>query len=147
MKRWALKVLEVIINRSLFWKVGFIIGLCVGVNFVLTFYFYQITVNILSKAGISSSQSFLYEQVYLLIILVFFFLFLGAIIFWFFVKRPLDQIGKALDTLIYNPESIEAEKLIKINVKDEIGVVAEKVNQLLKNFRELQVYKHLIEND
>lgn len=148
MKTRFLKLFEFILNRSLFWKVGFIIGLCVVINFILTLYFYAETVNILSEAGKSFAHIFFYERsIYLLIVLIFVFLIFGAVIFWFFVKRPLDKIGKVLDDLIYNPESIEAEKLLKISAKDEIGVVAEKVNRLLKTFKEMQIYKHLIEND
>jgi diguanylate cyclase (GGDEF)-like protein len=139
---------EFLLNRSLFWKVGFIIAVCVITNFTLTFYFYSETLNLLSQAGISSYESFYFKRaIFFLTILIFIFLIWGAIAFWYMIKRPLDRIKNILDTLIYNPECLNAEGFFKFKIKDEIGDLAEKVNILVKNFSHLQTFRHLIEND
>lgn len=141
-------LLRFLLDRSLFWKVGFIIGLCVMANFLLSFYLYTLSLDLPTKTEAAHITYSSYEKIlYLLVFFLILFLTLGAIIFWFLVKRPLDKISESLDRLIYNPESIEAENLIKVSAKDEIGDVAVKVNNLLKVFREVQIYKHLIEND
>lgn len=142
------KVIQILTNRSLFWKVGFIIGICVVVNFVLTFYFYSVTQDLLAKAGIQTNKSFYFERtLYLLVILVLLFLIWGAIAFWFMVKRPLEKIRNILDILIYDPGCIQKDTLLQFTIKDEIGDLAGKVNTLLKNFSNLETFRHLIEND
>lgn len=142
------KLLFFILNRSLFWKVGFIIGVCVTVSFGLVFYFYIYTKGLLIEAGLQPLESFYFERViYFLIILVLIFLIWGAIAFFFMVKRPLDKIKNILENLIYNPECLQVESLLKFTIRDEIGEVAERVNLLIRNFRELETFRHLIEND
>lgn len=142
------EIFACLMNRSLFWKVGFIIAVCVFANFVLTFYFYIESRHLLTQAGISNIGSFYFEWViYLFIILILIFLIWGALAFWFMVKRPLDKIKNILDMLIYNPESLHREGLQQFKIKDEIGELAERVNVLVKNFSNLQTFRHLIEND
>ncbi len=142
------KIIALFLNRSLFWKVGFIIGICVMVNFVLTFYFYSVTLDLLAKAGVQTNNSFYFERaLYFIVILVLLFLIWGAIAFWFMVKRPLEKIRNILDILIYDPGSIQKDTLLHFTIKDEIGDLANKVNALLKNFSNLETFRHLIEND
>ncbi len=142
------KILYLFLNRSLFWKVGFIIGVCVSVCFALVFYFYYYTKALLNEAGIQSLGSFYFERaIYFLIILALIFLIWGAIAFFFMVKRPLDKIKNILENLIYHPECLQEENLLKFTIRDEIGEVAERVNLLVRNFREIETFRHLIEND
>ncbi len=141
------KFLLFFLNRSLFWKVGFIIGVCVSVSFAIVFYFYFYTQNVLLKAGINHIPFFFERILYLLIILVLVFLIWGAVAFFFMVKRPLDKIKNILENLVYNPECLQADTQLKFVIKDEIGEVAEKLHLLVHNFRELETFRHIIEND
>ena len=63
------------------------------------------------------------------------------------VKRPLDKIKNILEKLLYDPESLQADTQLKFSIKDEIGEVAEKIDLLVRNFRELETFRHIIEND
>lgn len=142
------KLLYFLLNRSLFWKVGFIIGVCVTICFTLVFYFYFSTKSLLIQAGIKNQAPFLFERIiYFLIILVLIFLIWGAVAFFFMVKRPLDKIKNILENLIYNPECLQVDTQLKFPIRDEIGEVAEKLNLLVRNFRELETFRHIIEND
>jgi diguanylate cyclase (GGDEF)-like protein len=142
------KIIALFLNRSLFWKVGFIIGVCVLVNFAQTFYFYSVTQDLLAKAGIPSTNSFYFERsLYFLVILVLIFLIWGAVAFWFMVKKPLEKIINTLDILIYDPGCLQKDTLLEFTIKDEIGDLASKVNTLVKNFSTLETFRHLIEND
>ncbi len=142
------KILYFFLERSLFWKVGFIIGVCILVCFSLVFYFYFYTKGLVNGTSASPSSSFMFERMlYFLILLVLIFLIWGAIAFYYMVKRPLDRIKNVLDTLIYDPKSLQGEAYIKYSIKDEIGEVVEKVNQLVRNFREIETFRHIIEND
>jgi len=82
LKEKVLGLFRFALNRSLFWKVGFIIGVCVAVCFGLTLYFYLYTQGLLHEAGVTSQSSFYFERVlYLLVILVLFFIIWGPLPF------------------------------------------------------------------
>lgn len=138
------EILKIFLNRSLFWKVGFVIGLCVLANFSLTFY-------ILSQIQSLDRTALYFEKItdwiFLVITIALFFLIGGAVAFWFMVKRPLNLIVYALDMMQYDPERIDLKAFDQILYRDEIGVLTEKFKGLFQNFQALQTYRHLIEND
>lgn len=142
------KILALLINRSLFWKVGFIIGLCILINFTLTLFFFYKIKDELELAKVSSiTFTYLENIIFIFVIFSFLLLILGAIAFWFMVKRPIDLIIETLNTMKYDPEKIDLRVFDKIKFKDEIGILIEKFKELLQNYRDLQKYRHLIEND
>lgn len=142
------KILYFFLNRSLFWKVGFVIGVCVTICFSLVFYFYFYTQNLLLQADIKNHNPLLLERIiYFLIFLVLFFLIWGAVAFFYMVKRPLDIIKMTLESLIYEPQHLQRDIQLKFPFRDEIGEVAEKLNLLVHNFKELETFRHIIEND
>lgn len=142
------KILELILNRSLFWKVGFIIGLCISVNLASVLYLYYYISKKSTALGFFSEIVIYFENIfYLILIISIVFLIIGAIAFWFLVKKPLTNIVNALNTLIYSPESVSMETLKEYRAQDEIGQLVQTVNQLLANFREINVYRHIIEHD
>ncbi|HFC97303.1 MAG TPA: GGDEF domain-containing protein [Thermosulfurimonas dismutans] len=253
-----LRPLNWILNRSLFWKVGFIIGVCVLVNSLIAFYFFTklnflgrhleqapfysyktlvqeglrllqkeealppdsprrlllrekirelarvglkggtfegengLTIQILRpvtypparqalqrilkhpegpgvRAALETVLSwvqkeedrFLHElenlsrrlgNLYILLFIVLaVFLIWGAVGFLFMVKFPLDRIAGQLDRLLKHGDESCAEDVeecvVKHYAKDEIGVVAEKVNELVRYFADLAIFKHTIEED
>ncbi|MDW8095140.1 MAG: hypothetical protein RMI63_09010, partial [Caldimicrobium sp.] len=104
------KLIELILNRSLFWKVGFIIGLCISVNLASVIYLYYFISKKATSLGFFSEIVIYFENIfYLILIISSVFLIIGAIAFWFLVKKPLTNIVNALNTLIYSPESVSME--------------------------------------
>jgi len=79
------------------------------------------------------------------------FLVWGTWAFYFMVKRPLDKIVERLKYLIEGREETGIENLenpiLTYSAQDEIGKVINKVNEILKDFRMLRVFKQTIEND
>lgn len=141
---FSTKILKIFLNRSLFWKVGFVIGLCVLANFSLTFYvLYQI--KSLDRTALYFEK--ITDWIFLVITIALFFLIGGAGAFWFMVKRPLNLIVYALDMMKYDPDRIDLKAFDQILYRDEIGVLIEKFKELFQNFQALQTYRHLIEND
>ncbi|MEO0278313.1 MAG: GGDEF domain-containing protein [candidate division WOR-3 bacterium] len=129
-----------IFNRSLFWKVGFIVGFCTFVNLVVTIYLYY-------KLGMKDPvfEVALYVQVFVSFVL----LVWGAIGFYYMVKRPLDRISKLILRFLDNQEEFlkSGFSIVKHYAMDEIGTLVEATNRLLENFTSLYVFKHTIEND
>ena len=141
---FSTKILKIFLNRSLFWKVGFVLGLCVFANFSLTFYvLYQI--KSLDRTALYFEK--ITDWIFLVITIALFFLIGGAGAFWFMVKRPLNLIVYALDMMKYDPDRIDLKAFDQILYRDEIGVLIEKFKELFQNFQALQTYRHLIEND
>lgn len=141
---FSTKILKIFLNRSLFWKVGFVLGLCVLANFSLTFYvLYQI--KSLDRTALYFEK--ITDWIFLVITIALFFLIGGAGAFWFMVKRPLNLIVYALDMMKYDPDRIDLKAFDQILYRDEIGVLIEKFKELFQNFQALQTYRHLIEND
>ncbi len=146
------RVRSIIIDRSLFWKVGVIIGFCVIVNFSLTFYFYFLLNEIINNPSLATQKEMrLYFERSLLVlsVLTLFFLAWGAVAFYLMVKKPLDKLRQKVFELIANPKvsTIELDNLTYLPAKDEIGRLAEVVEDLIIRFRDLEIYRHLIEND
>lgn len=141
---FSTKILKIFLNRSLFWKVGFVLGLCVLANFSLTFYvLYQI--KSLDRTALYFEK--ITDWIFLVITIALFFLIGGAGAFWFMVKRPLNLIVYALDMMKYDPDRIDLKAFDQILYRDEIGMLIEKFKELFQNFQALQTYRHLIEND
>lgn len=141
---FSTKILKIFLNRSLFWKVGFVIGLCVLANFSLTFYI-LFQIKSLDRTALYFEK--ITDWIFLVIPIALFFLIGGAVAFWFMVKRPLNLIVYALDMMQYDPERIDLKAFDQILYRDEIGVLIEKFKELFQNFQALQTYRHLIEND
>lgn len=152
MKNWIRKFLDFVFNLSLFWKVGFIIGACVLVNFALTFYFYFILREILENPSLATQielRLYFERSLLYLVIVVLTFLIFGAIAFYSMVKRPLDRLKQKISDLITNPNvsMVEMEDLPCLKFRDEIGSLACTVENLIQQFKSLELYRHLIEND
>ncbi len=91
-------------------------------------------------------------QLYFLLFLVLaVFLLWGAIGFLTMVKFPLDRIVQQLETLLREGGEAcaqdEEKCMVRHYARDEIGTVAEKVNDLVRHFANLSLYKHTIEED
>ncbi|MFN3505308.1 MAG: diguanylate cyclase [Caldimicrobium sp.] len=148
MKRVIHKIKNALFNRSLFWKTGAIIGLWAIINVGLSFYYLNVILDISVNPQNAKVNSEFYKEVfYFVLFLQLVFILWGGAVFWFFVKKPLDKINIELEKLIYNPEDIDKSCLLQIPFKDEIGNVVEKVNNILLNFKEIQIFRHVIEND
>ncbi len=152
MRDWITKLLSFILNLSLFWKVGFIIGACVLVNFALTFYFYFLLEEIMNNPSLATQKELrLYFERSLLFLIIFVFIFIiwGAIAFYYMVKRPLDRMRQKIAELITNPRAsmVEMENVSCLRAMDEIGRLACTVEHLIDQFKDLEIYRHLIEND
>ncbi|MFN4197192.1 MAG: diguanylate cyclase [Caldimicrobium sp.] len=148
MKRIIIKIKDFLVNRSLFWKTGFIVGLWAIINVALSLYYLRVLLEISANPQkVQLHIEFLKELFYLVFLLQLIFLIWGGLVFWFFIKKPLNKINSNLENLIYNPEGIDKSKLLRIPFKDEIGNVIEKVNTILLNFKDMQIFKHVIEND
>jgi uncharacterized protein YneF (UPF0154 family) len=148
-RNWISKLLGLVFNRSLFWKVGFIIGVCVLVNFALTFYFYFLLKEIMNNPSIATQKELRLDferSLLLLIIFVFIFLIWGAFAFYYMVKRPLDRMRQKIAELITNPRAsmVEMENISCFRAMDEIGSLACTVENLIQQFRDLEIYRHLI---
>ncbi|MFN3567354.1 MAG: diguanylate cyclase [Caldimicrobium sp.] len=148
MKKIFRKIKAVMFNRSLFWKTGVIVGLWAIINIGLFLYYLNALLEITANPQKAELNiEFFKELFYLVLLLQLIFLLWGGLVFWFFVKKPLDKINFDLENLIYNPEGIDRSSLLRIPFRDEIGNVVEKVNTILLNFKDLQIFKHIIEND
>ena len=152
MRNWIFKLLSFILNLSLSWKVGFIISACVLVNFALTFYFYLLLKEIMNNPSLATQKELrLYFERSLLLLIIFVFIFLawGAFAFYYMVKRPLDRMRQKISELITNPSAlmVEMENISCLRAMDEIGSLACTVENLIQQFRDLEIYRHLIEND
>ncbi|NAZ29852.1 MAG: diguanylate cyclase [Caldimicrobium sp.] len=152
MRNWIAKLLSFFLKLSLFWKVGFIIGACVLVNFALTFYFYFLLEEIMNNPSLATQKELrLYFELSLLFLIIFIFIFLiwGALAFYYMVKRPLDRMRQKIAELITNPRAsmVEMENISCLRARDEIGSLACLVENLIQQFKELEIYRHLIEND
>jgi len=65
------------------------------------------------------------------------------------VKRPLERLTNKITELITNPRVslVEMENISCFGAYDEIGKLANSVENLIQQFRDLETYRHLIEND
>ena len=88
---------------------------------------------------------------FLLFLVLAIFLLWGAIGFLTMVKLPLDRIVRQLETLLREGGEVcaqdEEKCMVRHYARDEIGTVAEKVNELVRHFANLSIYKHTIEED
>lgn len=83
--------------------------------------------------------------------LMFFFILGGGLAFFFMVKRPLDRITSQVRTIFLEREAACLEEPEtcewKYYAEDEIGRLSEAVKELLRNYAELSLFKHTIEED
>jgi diguanylate cyclase (GGDEF)-like protein len=152
LKNWISKFSVFFLNLSLFWKVGFIIGACILVNFALTFYFYFLLEEIMNNPSLATQNElrlYLEQSFLFLVIFVFIFLFFGGVAFYYLVKRPLDRMRQKIEELMTNPQAsmVEMESIACFRARDEIGSLASTVENLIQQFRDLEIYRDLIEND
>ncbi len=79
------------------------------------------------------------------------FLLWGTWAFYYMVKKPLDRISDRLDYLMKEREDFWMEDtqtcIFEYPAQDEIGKLITKLNEIIKNFRTLSLFKHTIEND
>jgi hypothetical protein len=140
MKNLTSKLLNFFLNLSLLWKVGFIIGTCVLVNFTLTFYFYFLLEEIMNNPSLATQKELhLYFERSFLLLIVFVFVFLigGALVFYYIVKRPLDRMRQKIEELIMNPcvSMVEVENIYCLRARDEIGSLVCTVENLVHSLR------------
>ncbi len=96
----------------------------------------------------TSRQSFFLVILFLVLV---FFLFWGALAFFWMVKRPLDRITAQIRDLLFRKETycLEDPETCewRYYARDEIGQLTEAVRNLLRNYGELALFKHTIEED
>ncbi len=88
---------------------------------------------------------------YIMFLVMIIFLTWGTWAFYYMVKKPLDRISERLDNLMEEREDFWIEDaqscIFEYPAQDEIGKLITKVNEIIKNFRTLALFKHTIEND
>ncbi|HHI96560.1 MAG TPA: GGDEF domain-containing protein [Thermodesulfatator atlanticus] len=98
--------------------------------------------------ALSENASSFYLLIFGILILC---LIWGGLAFFFMVKRPLDIITKKIDNLFIEGEHycLEDPQYCewKHEAEDEIGKLSEAVKNLLRNYTELAIFKHTIEED
>ncbi|MCD6489520.1 MAG: GGDEF domain-containing protein, partial [Thermodesulfobacterium sp.] len=79
------------------------------------------------------------------------FLAWGTWAFYYMVKKPLDRISERLNLLAEGKEDKEIDFsqvcLMEYTLRDEIGKIATKLNQILNEYNLLRIFKRVIEND
>jgi len=140
------------LNLSIFLKLGIIVGICVVISFSLFVYFYLKVQQHFILFHHSGKEFMVYKKIFFIIaFIIISSLILGAISFYYLVKKPLNEILSKievnLEKLIYRKYETEGGFKIKYYPKDELGRVVEKVNTLFEDMKELQKFRLAIEAD
>lgn len=100
------------------------------------------------KSALFENISNISSQIWLILIALVIFLIWGALAFLFMVIRPINNVIEKIKRLSSGRDDPEDEECLdNYYSEDEIGQLVQSVNELVKSYRKLATFKHLIEED